>query len=144
MDVAAKLYSVVQLFKHNHEQVQISFEGESKDITVLADPEQLTQVFNNLLKNAIQSITSDKAGLIKVRIHKVEKEVVIEIEDNGMGIADEFIDKLFTPNFTTKSTGMGLGLTITKNIIEITGGTINFTTRKNEGTTFIISLPADI
>jgi len=60
-----------------------------------------------------------------------------------MGIADEFIDKLFTPNFTTKSTGMGLGLTITKNIIEITGGKINFTTRKNEGTTFIISLPSD-
>ena len=144
VDVAAKLYSVVQLFKHNNEQVQISFEGESKDITVLADPEQLTQVFNNLLKNAIQSITSDKAGLIKVRIRKTDKEAVIEIEDNGMGIADEFIDKLFTPNFTTKSTGMGLGLTITKNIIEITGGTINFTTRKNEGTTFIISLPADI
>ena len=143
VDVAAKLYSVVQLFKHNNEQVQISFEGESKDITVLADPEQLTQVFNNLLKNAIQSITSDKAGLIKVRIRKTDKEAVIEIEDNGMGIADEFIDKLFTPNFTTKSTGMGLGLTITKNIIEITGGTINFTTRKNEGTTFIISLPAD-
>lgn len=143
VDVAAKLYSVVQLFKHNNEQVLIIFEGEAKGIIVLADPEQLTQVFNNLLKNAIQSITSDKAGLIKVRIHKVEKEVVIEIEDNGIGIADEFIDKLFTPNFTTKSTGMGLGLTISKNIIEITGGKINFTTRKNEGTTFIISLPSD-
>ena len=85
VDVAAKLYSVVQLFKHNNEQVQISFEGESKDITVLADPEQRTQVFNNLLKNAIQSVTSDKAGLIKVRINKTDKEVVIEIEDNGMG-----------------------------------------------------------
>ncbi len=143
VDVAAKLYSVVQLFKHNNEQIQIIFEGETTGIFVLADPEQLTQVFNNLIKNAIQSIASEKAGLIKVRIQKSEKEVFIEIEDNGVGIDDEFVDKLFTPNFTTKSTGMGLGLTISKNIIEITGGKISFTTRKNEGTTFIISLPLE-
>lgn len=143
VDVAAKLYSVFQLFVNNHEQIKLNYEGDTSGIFVLADPEQLVQVFNNLLKNAIQAIPSEKAGLIKVKIDCVGEEVKIEIADNGIGIPEDVADKLFVPNFTTKNTGMGLGLTISKNIIEITGGKISFTTRVNKGTSFYIILPKE-
>lgn len=143
VDVAAKLYSVFQLFVNNHEQIKINYEGDANGIFVLADPEQLVQVFNNLLKNAIQAIPSEKAGLIRVKIDCVGEDVKIEIADNGIGIPEDVADKLFVPNFTTKNTGMGLGLTISKNIIEITGGKISFTTRVNKGTSFFIILPKE-
>lgn len=144
VDVAAKLYSIVQLFANNHEQTELKFEGATSDVFVLADAEQLTQVFNNLLKNALQAIPSEKEGLITVKNSLVDSDVIIEITDNGNGIDDEIADKLFTPNFTTKSTGMGLGLTISKNIIEITGGKISFTTRNLKGTTFKVTLPVEV
>jgi len=141
VDIAARLYSVVQLFANNNEQIRMDYLGAEKDIYVYADPEQLVQVFNNLLKNAIQAIPSERAGRIKINIQQIDKQVIIEITDNGMGVADEAHDKLFAPNFTTKSTGMGLGLAIAKNIIELSGGTILFSTELNKGTTFTVTLP---
>jgi two-component system nitrogen regulation sensor histidine kinase NtrY len=101
----------------------------------------MVQVFNNLLKNAIQSIPNEREGIIQISLNKTEEEISIEISDNGMGIESEVSDKLFVPNFTTKSTGMGLGLAISKNIIELTGGKITFITKVNEGTTFRVTLP---
>ena len=143
MDVAERLHSVVQLFVNSHENLQISYHGSENGIFVFADPEQLTQVFNNLLKNAIQSIPSDKDGMVNVSIATEAEDVVIEFTDNGSGIPDEIAEKLFTPNFTTKSTGMGLGLTISKNIVEISGGKITFRTQANEGTSFTVVLPIE-
>jgi signal transduction histidine kinase len=69
--------------------------------------------------------------------------VEITISDNGNGIPNELQDKVFNPNFTTKSTGMGLGLSITKNIVEMAGGNISFTTNENAGSKFIILLKED-
>ncbi len=140
IDIAGKLYSVVQLFANNNEHVQINYEGAEKDIFVFADPKQMVQVFNNLLKNAIQSIPDNREGVISVILKVLADKISIEIIDNGIGIENALRDKLFTPNFTTKSTGMGLGLAITKNIIELTGGTITFSTIENEGTKFQIEL----
>ena len=143
VDVAAKLNSVVQLFINNNEQVQIDYRGAESNIFVFADPEQLVQVFNNLLKNAIQAIPSERKGKIKVSL-KDDKQVIIKITDNGIGIVDEVHDKLFAPNFTTKTTGMGLGLAISKNIVELSGGTITFESKKNEGATFTVVLPKEM
>ena len=67
-------------------------------------------------------------------------QVIISIADNGKGIAAELQDKIFAPNFTTKSTGMGLGLSITKNIVEMAGGTISFQSTENIGSVFKILL----
>ena len=67
--------------------------------------------------------------------------VKISITDNGCGISDEVAGKLFTPNFTTKSSGMGLGLSIVKNIITVSQGEISFTTQVNVGTTFYVKFP---
>jgi len=141
VDVASKIYSVVQLFANNNEHVQVEYNGVSKDVFVYADPEQLVQVFNNLLKNAIQAIPDDREGNIQVELQELEKQVIITITDNGVGIDDDAHDKLFVPNFTTKNTGMGLGLAIAKNIIELSDGSITFSTKLNEGTAFTVTLP---
>ena len=143
VDIAARLYSVVQLFEHSHEQILFEYSGDKSDVFVFADPEQLVQVFNNLLKNAIQSIPTSNKGKVRIYLTQHLKEIIIEIKDNGAGISEEIQDKLFMPNFTTKNTGMGLGLTITKNIIENTGGKISFSTKVNEGTIFKIVLPKE-
>ena len=140
VDIAARLYSVAQLFANNYEHIIMDYHGAEKDIFVYADPEQLVQVFNNLLKNAIQAIPNERSGKIQVNLQQKAQQVVIDITDNGVGILDEAHDKLFAPNFTTKTTGMGLGLAISKNIIELSGGTITFSTRLNKGTTFTVKL----
>lgn len=141
VDIASRLYSVAQLFANNYDQIEIEYLGEDKDVFVYADPEQLVQVFNNLLKNAIQAIPTERNGKIQIQLKQEEKRVIIHIIDNGLGIIDEAHDKLFAPNFTTKTTGMGLGLAIAKNIIELSGGTIAFSTELNVGTTFTVTLP---
>jgi len=140
-DIADRLSSVVQLFSNNNEHVEIEYNGADNSVYVFADPEQMVQVFNNLLKNAIQAIPDNRNGIINLHLQQKDGQVIIEVSDNGSGIDMTLRDKLFVPNFTTKSTGMGLGLAISKNIIEISGGTISFDSNENEGTTFRITLP---
>lgn len=141
VDIAARLHSVVQLFSNNYEKTQLSYIGQETGVFAYADPEQLVQVFNNLLKNAIQAIPSDRMGIVTINLIEKSENIVIEITDNGVGIEIDAYDKLFAPNFTTKNNGMGLGLAIAKNIIEISGGTVTFTSIVGQGTTFSISLP---
>lgn len=139
-DVASKLSSAISLFKNNHEQISIDFEGDSDNIYVLGDGEQLIQVFNNLLKNALQSIPGEKEGKIKIILETIEDEVIITVADNGTGIPVKNQEVIFKPNFTTKSTGMGLGLSISKNIIENMQGEISFESVENEGSRFFVRL----
>ncbi len=141
VDIAAKINSVVQLFANNYEHVNIEYQGCEQGVFVSADPEQLVQVFNNLLKNAIQAIPSERDGNIQTRLKQTKTDIQIEVTDNGMGIAGDVHEKLFVPNFTTKTTGMGLGLAIAKNIIELSNGTISFVSEVNVGTTFTVTLP---
>ena len=119
----------------------MNYDGAEQNVFVYADPEQMVQVFNNLIKNAIQAIPEEREGEISISLTEEAKEVTITVSDNGAGIDAEIQDKLFIPNFTTKSTGMGLGLAIAKNIIEISGGSITFSTAIDEGTTFTVRLP---
>ncbi len=140
VDIASKLYSNTQLFSANNEDITIQYTGLTENVFVLADPEQMLQVFNNLLKNAIQAIPKDRNGNILVNLKTENKQVVITITDNGSGIPADMLDKVFIPNFTTKSTGMGLGLSITKNIVETAGGEISFTNNENNGATFRVCL----
>ena len=94
------------------------------------------------MKNAIQSIPENQAEKsIIVAIKKVETNVLISVKDNGIGISLSDSDRIFEPKFTTKSSGMGLGLGIIKNIIENYKGTITFDSHYGYGTTFTVSLP---
>ena len=94
----------------------------------------------NLTQNALQSIPSYRDPQIKITIREKNKEIEIVISDNGMGIEVENKNKIFEPRFTTKSGGMGLGLGIVKKIIESLNGEIEFQSKLNKGTDFIIKL----
>lgn len=110
-------------------------------LAVTADREHLLRVFNNLLKNAVQAIPEDRAGAIDVRMYAKDGEAIVQVTDNGSGISDEARERLFTPSFTTKSSGMGLGLAMVKRIVENAGGRVWFTTEEREGTSFFVALP---
>ena len=98
-------------------------------------------VFSNLIQNAIQAIDKDKQGVIKVKLEEASEYAQISISDNGEGIPEELKPKLFTPNFTTKTSGMGLGLAIVKNIVENAGGRVWYTTQLKSGTDFYVTVP---
>lgn len=99
------------------------------------------RVFNNLYKNAIQAIPEGRQGNIRTRLFLREGEVVVQVSDNGSGIPEATRDKVFVPNFTTKSSGSGLGLALSKNIVETAGGRIYFETAPEQGTDFFVELP---
>ena len=109
-------------------------------IRILADREQMRRVLINLLKNAEQSIPEGRQGVIRITVRKKEGKVEIRIRDNGQGIPENLREKIFQPNFTTKSSGMGLGLAICKRIIESMGGEIGFVSEVGVGTEFFIIL----
>ncbi len=134
------LDSVVTLYTNNAENTAVTFSSDTTSATINADKNQMNRVFNNLIKNAIQAIPYDKEGKVDVHLTEKENNYIIRITDNGTGIADEMKNKIFTPNFTTKTAGMGLGLAMVKNIIENSGGEIWFETSLDKGTSFFVKL----
>ncbi|MGZ4047944.1 MAG: ATP-binding protein [Bacteroidia bacterium] len=141
INVQQILTNTISLF-NDYSNIEIVFKNEATvEPIVLADKEQLLRVFNNLIKNAIQSIPEDKKGIIDILLTNNNNQIVVSIKDNGSGINDDVVDKIFVPNFTTKTGGMGLGLAMVKNIIETANGRIWFETKNTKGTTFHISLP---
>jgi nitrogen fixation/metabolism regulation signal transduction histidine kinase len=136
LNKATQLYSQM-----SHIQI-ITDEFALKDFKVIADKDQLLRSFNNLLKNAIESIKSGAEGIIYISGKEVDHQIEVTIKDNGIGIPDHLQDRIFFPNFTTKSSGTGLGLAFVKQAIENMGGKIYFTTNTNSGTTFHILLPS--
>ena len=120
----------------------IHFESDELEIITIMDRTQLVRIITNLVKNAIQAIPDEQdEKSILVAVKNVENEVKITVNDNGIGIESINIEHIFEPKFTTKNSGMGLGLGIIKNIIENYKGTITFETQYNKGTTFTVSLP---
>lgn len=112
-----------------------------KNCIVNVDKDQLLRSFNNLLKNAIEAIPEGKAGVINITGIQANGKIEIKIADNGAGIPLNSRSSIFTPNFTTKSSGTGLGLAFVKQAIQNVNGNIYFTTETDVGTTFYITLP---
>jgi nitrogen fixation/metabolism regulation signal transduction histidine kinase/HAMP domain-containing protein len=108
---------------------------------VMADKNQLIRVFNNLINNSVQAIGKTKKGKVVISIDRKDDMHIIKVSDNGPGIPEEMVDKIFSPSFTTKTSGMGLGLALVKSIIQEAGGHITFSSSPDKGTEFIISLP---
>ena len=103
------------------------------------DKEQWSRIIHNLVKNALQSVPEDRQPEIVVRVLKEQGKGIISVSDNGTGIPDEMKERVFEPNFTTKSSGMGLGLAMVKNLIQNFGGTIAFENGKL-GAVFTITI----
>ena len=121
----------------------ISFSSDTDSITANLDKIQITRIVTNLIKNATQSIGDIETPSVKVVVTDKNNDVVISVSDNGKGISDDVKDKVFEPKFTTKTSGMGLGLPMIKNIIEAYEGTISFTSQFGEGTVFTVTLPKE-
>jgi nitrogen fixation/metabolism regulation signal transduction histidine kinase len=120
----------------------VHFNSDEKEIISKIDRTQLIRILTNLVKNATQAIPANQVKkAVCVNIKKAAKNVVITVADNGIGIAKEDFNRIFEPKFTTKSSGMGLGLSIIKNIIENYNGSITVESQKGKGTTFTVSLP---
>jgi len=133
---------VVQLALEIFNEDFIRFESSEAEIIAKFDRSQIIRIITNLVKNAIQAIPNyEPFPRILVKVERLGNEVLIRISDNGTGIPEEIRDKIFEPKFTTKSSGMGLGLAIIKNMIEGYGGTIYFETILEKGTTFYVKLP---
>jgi signal transduction histidine kinase len=111
---------------------------------VFVDYSQLLRVCNNLLQNAMQAIPENKQGILTVTLQKTAHNTVqLRVQDNGVGISEEAKTKIFSPYFTTKTSGTGLGLARTLKIVEVWQGRIWLETNDLEGATFIVELPID-
>jgi signal transduction histidine kinase len=140
------LFSILKntLSSYNEKDVEISLENHTEQEVALSlvSRSQMIQVFNNLLKNAIQAKQPDRKQLISIVLQNHgDKMWRIQFSDTGTGMTAEVQEKLFQPNFTTKTSGMGLGLAVVKQIITARGGNITFESASGQGTTFWITLP---
>jgi signal transduction histidine kinase len=137
------MVEVVDLALDIFSEDNITFNCEKETIIAKFDRTQLIRVVTNLVKNAIQAIPIDKTAEIIVDLIEKQESITISVSDNGTGISKENIIKIFEPKFTTKSSGMGLGLPMIKKIIETYNGTLTFTTKEQIGTTFLVTFPKE-
>lgn len=110
-------------------------------IRIFADRVQMNRLFTNLLVNAVDACEQNDTCTIEIKEWVENSQATIVVKDNGVGISDEMKDKIFVPNFTTKTSGTGLGLAMCKTIVEQMGGHISFETEPGKGTSFIVKLP---
>jgi len=139
VDIAQKITTLINFYSTTVETISIRYIGPDNGIYAWTDEVQISNVFSNIIKNAIQAINRKKGGDIIIQLTDNENLVSISISDNGSGIPKDIQPKIFEPNFTTKSNGMGLGLAIAKNIIELSDGHISFSS-DSKGTSFFIEL----
>ncbi len=119
----------------------ISYFPKQEAIITELDKTQLIRIITNLVKNATHALEDVESKKIEVYVTEENGSIIIKVADNGKGISEEDKERVFEPKFTTKSSGMGLGLPMVKNIVETYKGTITFTTQINKGTVFKIVLP---
>ena len=137
LDVVKIVKLALDIFNEDY----IHFIADEEVIIAKLDRTQLIRVVTNLVKNAIQAVPDVGSPRILVSVVSEGSYVKIAVADNGIGISDEFKDKVFEPKFTTKSSGMGLGLGMVKNIVETYKGSIDFTSQPGKGTVFTVRLP---
>jgi len=127
----------LDIFNENY----IVFNSKKEEILAKFDRTQLIRVVTNLVKNATQALLYEENPKILVEVQEDIEMVIIRVSDNGVGIAQEDKEKVFEPKFTTKSSGMGLGLAMVKNIVETYEGDISFISEKDKGTIFTVKFP---
>ena len=139
-DINEVIRSLDNLYKTSHEG-DLKLNTVPGKVMVRADKTQMNRLFTNLIQNAIEACDGKTGCRIELNEVQVNGVVQISVKDNGTGIPKEMQSKIFVPNFTTKSSGTGLGLAMCKGIAEQAGGRIWFETQKGEGSTFYVELP---
>ena len=141
LDLAELVGNLVNLYD-NADNIEFKYEFDpAKDHTFNGDKTNLNSAIGNIIKNATQAIGTKPDGRVEVKLKSTENSYVISVKDNGKGIKEEDKKMIFVPNFTTKTGGSGVGLSLTYNIIQSAGGTITFDSREGNGAEFVITLP---
>jgi two-component system nitrogen regulation sensor histidine kinase NtrY len=136
-----EVISVVKLALDIFNEKSVKYQTKEVELYAFLDKTQLIRIVTNLVKNALQATENQENPLINIEVISEESTIKIIVSDNGKGISAEVKDLIFEPKFTTKSSGMGLGLPMIKNIIEAYDGIISFTSNKDVGTVFTVVLP---
>jgi len=123
------------------EKIEIELVADEK-LILNADPAFLRRALTNLIVNAVQAMPN--GGKLTIEAHTKDAKAIISIKDTGIGIPEEIKPNLFTPLFTTKAKGQGLGLAVVKRLLEAMHGSITFDSQIGNGTKFIITIPASI
>ncbi|MEJ7740390.1 MAG: ATP-binding protein [Chitinophagaceae bacterium] len=139
-DLHEMLYSLTSLYEST-ENLEFSWLPLHQRILVMADKTQLNRLFTNLFQNAVEACIHESVCTVTISEEIREDKIIIKVTDNGSGIPEIMKSKIFTPNFTTKSSGTGLGLAMSKTIVEQAKGNIWFETVEGTGTTFFVELP---
>lgn len=136
IDLVPLIKSSVLIYKTGY-NVDITFVPDVDKAIIKGREPELLRVFNNIIKNAVQAINDDD-GKITITLKERDDYYEIKIKDTGKGISDDMKSKIFSPYFTTKTSGTGIGLAIVKNIINETEGEISFYSEEGKGTVFTI------
>lgn len=139
-DLHEMLYSLTSLYEAT-ENLDFQWEAVPHKVLLFADKTQLNRLFTNLMQNAIEASEGMPQHVIRMNEALNGEYITVSISDNGTGIPEATQSKIFTPNFTTKSSGTGLGLAMSKSIVEQAKGDIWFVTKEGEGTTFYVKIP---
>ena len=123
--------------------VTLKLEVSEKPLPVRGDPSELLRTYINLIKNALEAVQDIDEGTITFTARQDVDHAVTEVIDNGPGIPLEVQDRIYEPSFSTKTSGAGLGLAIARQAVELSGGSISFSTELGQGTTMRIYLPLD-
>ncbi len=141
LDLNQLITTVYGLFEPEQETpLRVECQLPEQPVFVFADRSQLTRILVNLIKNAIQSIPDGREGHVRIALSTSESRALICVSDNGAGIPDAVQEQVFSPYFTTKSSGTGLGLALCKSMVEAMNGRIWFETKVGEGTRFFVDL----
>ncbi|WP_121354751.1 sensor histidine kinase [Flavisolibacter nicotianae] len=140
VDLHNVIGSLLDLFATNP-KVQVTWNPIPGPARMQVDKTHMNRLFTNLLANAVDACSERQKCQVSIREEKANGFLIVAIQDNGDGIPEEMQSKIFTPNFTTKTSGTGLGLAMCKGIVEQAGGDIWFQTVVGEGTTFFVKLP---
>ncbi len=139
-DLHEILYLLIQLYSAD-DRIQLDCNPLPHPVLIDADRTHINRLFTNLIQNAIQSVPENRVAQISIEEELRNNKILVKVSDNGMGIPEEMRSKIFTPNFTTKTSGTGLGLAMCKGIVEQAKGEIWFETKAGEGSAFFVELP---
>jgi PAS domain S-box-containing protein len=146
VDIDRLLDKILERLSVDKTDLRITREARDPLPSILGDSRVLRQVFVNLINNAVDALEGRMDAKLWIRTALKNNTVVVEVEDNGIGIPDTIIDKIFEPLFTTKESkkGIGLGLSLCHDFVKSMGGTIRVESKPGFGTTFVVSLPVDM
>lgn len=139
-DLNKEIKNIINVFSDE----KIYFHSNKDIIMVEMDKIYLSRIITNLVANARQAKHDDRDNIINLDVELRQKRVIITVHDNGTGIPEELYDRIFEPNFTSKSSGTGLGLTMVRKMVEDYKGKISVKSEEDKGSTFTISLPTNV